>query len=91
MFKKTLLTPSVAKIGLTLVLLIVSAALWRAYVISHIGDTFPLGFPFVFFESWGPCRPGQNCAEGRWWALILDVMIWYIVSAVILARRSRQT
>jgi hypothetical protein len=86
-----LLTPSIAKIGLTLILLVVSAALWRAYIIAHIGDSFPFGFPFVFWESWGPCRPGENCAAGRWWALMLDIIIWYSVSAVILTRRSSQT
>lgn len=82
-----ILTPSIAKIVLTLLLFVVSSLLWRTYIISTISDTFPVGFPFAFWETWGPCQPGDNCASGNRLALLGDVAIWYIISAVILTRR----
>ena len=81
-----LITPSVAKISLTLFLVVVSGLLWRVYIVSRIGDSFPLGFPFVFWETWGPCRPGDDCALFKGWALVGDVVVWYIISAMILSR-----
>ena len=85
---KRLLKPTIFKIVLTLVLFYISGLLWRLYIISHLSDSFPFGFPVVFWESWGPCQPGQVCSAFWGWALLVDVLIWYIVSAVILTRRS---
>jgi hypothetical protein len=86
---ETMLRPTIFKTLLTLSLVYLSGALWRVYIISRIGDSFPFGFPFVFWETWGPCRPGDNCASFSWWALIGDIVIWYIISAVILTRGLR--
>jgi hypothetical protein len=76
------LKPSVLKIILTFALLIVSGWLWRMYVISTISDTFPQGFPLQFFLAWGPCQAGENCSEFNGLYLTLDVIFWYIVSAI---------
>jgi len=76
-----ILKPSLWKLLLALVLLYISSTLWRAYVISRISDTFPLGFPFQFYLSWGPCQAGQNCSESNWLFLVIDMILWYVVSA----------
>lgn len=78
--------PTLGKLMLTAGLLFASSALWRMYVISRISDTFPWGFPFQFYLAWGPCPPGQNCSEFNGLYLILDVILWYVVSAFLLDR-----
>jgi len=83
---KTILKPSVQKIISTLALLYISSVLWRAYIISTISDTFPMGFPFQFFLAWGPCQPGQNCSEFNWLYLVLDMLFWYVISAFAVDR-----
>jgi hypothetical protein len=83
---KSILKPNIWKIGLTLALFYISSTLWRAYVISLISDTFPLGFPFQFYLSRGPCQPGQNRSESNWLFLVFDMIIWYIVSAFAVDR-----
>jgi len=79
-YLKTLLKPTVLKIILTIVFLVLSSILWRGYVISTISDTFPWGFPLQFYLAWGPCQPDETCFDfnGLW--LMLDVAIWYLVS-----------
>jgi len=84
----SMLKPTIFKIVLTLFLFCISGLLWQLYIISRIGDSFPFGFPVVFWESWGPCQVGQVCSSFRGWALLVDILIWYIVSAVILTSRS---
>jgi hypothetical protein len=75
--------PNLWKIVLTGILFFLSSALWQVYVLLHLSDTFPAGFPFEFWVAWGPCPPGQNCSEFNGLNLILDLIIWYIVSAFI--------
>ena len=84
-----LLKPNLWKLVLTLALFLLSSAVWRAYVISHISDTFPLGFPFQFYLAWGPCPPGQTCSEFKGLFLILDFLVWYLVSALLVGRLRR--
>lgn len=43
--------------------------------------SFPVGFPFQFFLSWGPCQPGENCSEFNGLFLVFDIVIWYVVGA----------
>ena len=80
------LKPSLWKILLAAVLLYASSALWRAYVMARISDTFPHGFPFQFYLGWGPCPPGQSCSEFNGLFLLLDIVLWYIASALIVDR-----
>jgi hypothetical protein len=80
------LKPTLWKLLLTAGLLYASSSVWRAYVISRISDTFPHGFPFQFYAGWGPCPPGQNCSEFNGLFLLLDILLWYIVSAFIVDR-----
>jgi len=75
------LKPSFLKIVLFVAFFVLSSWLWSIYVISRISDTFPVGFPFQFFLSWGPCPPGENCSEFNGLYLVLDIVIWYVVGA----------
>ena len=79
----TFLKPNFWKIVLTFLLFFVSSAIWQVYVLSRISDTFPAGFPFEFFVAWGPCPPGETCSEFNGLFLILDLLIWYVISALI--------
>ena len=80
---RSFLKPNLWKIALTVILLYASSALWRAYIIRRISDTFPHGFPFQFYLAWGPCPPGEICFEVNWLFLVFDISIWYLVSAFI--------
>ena len=75
------LKPNLWKIIFTMILFYGSSALWRMYVIRRISDTFPRGFPFQYYLGWGPCPPGEICFEFNWLYLVLDVIVWYVVSA----------
>ena len=75
------LKPTLWKVIATIGLLYASSILWRAYVISRISDTFPMGFPFQFYLGWGPCPPGDICSEFNGIYLLLDVLIWYAAGA----------
>lgn len=85
------LRPSLWKILLTLTFLTLSSFLWRAYTISRISDTFPHGFPFQFYIGWGPCRPGEVCSEFNSTFLLFDLLIWYVVSALLTGRIQKRT
>jgi hypothetical protein len=81
-----ILKPTLWKVFLALVLVFASSAAWRIFVISRISDTFPMGFPFQFYLSWGPCPPGQICSEFHGIFLLLDLLLWYVVSAFVVDR-----
>ena len=83
---KNILKPSLWKIILTVILFYSSSLLWRTFVISRISDTFPRGFPFQYYLGWGPCPPGETCFEFNVLYLILDWIIWYLVSAFLVNR-----
>ena len=89
---KNFLRPSPLKIILAFVLFLSVSHLWRMYIISTISDTFPWGFPLPFYLAWGPCPPGEVCSEFNWLWLVVDIFVWYIVSAFIISlvkKRSR--
>lgn len=81
---KNFLRPSPLKIILAFTLFISTSYLWRIYIISTISDTFPWGFPLQFYLAWGPCPPGEICSEFNGLYLMLDIIIWYVVSAFII-------
>ena len=81
---KAIVQPSLLKIILALVLLVISSLIWRMYIISTISDTFPWGFPLQFYLAWGPCPPGEVCSETNFFFLILDLLFWYLVSGFAL-------
>ena len=83
---KTFLRPNPLKIILAFVLFVVTSYLWRMYILSTISDTFPWGFPLQFYLAWGPCPPGEICSEFNGFYFILDIIIWYVVSAFIISK-----
>ena len=87
---KHFLKPDLWKVFLTIVLVSVSSAAWRLFVMSRISDTFPMGFPLQFYVAWGPCQSGQNCSEFNALFLFLDLLFWYGVSAFIVDRRQKK-
>ena len=87
---KSLLKPDLWKIVLAAILFYASSALWRMYIITRISDTFPRGFPLQYYVGWGPCPPGESCFEFSWLYLILDIVIWYILSAWIVQQVRRK-
>jgi len=80
---KIFLKPSPLKIILTFSLFVAASYLWRLFVTSRMTDIFPLGFPLPFFLAWGPCPPGEICSDfnGLW--LVVDIIVWYVISAFI--------
>lgn len=82
----TFLKPNLWKILLAIVLFYSTSYLWRAYIMSRISDTFPRGFPFEYYMAWGPCPPGETCFEFNALYLILDLVLWYVVSAFLVER-----
>jgi hypothetical protein len=86
----TFLKPTVGKTILTWVLFLASSYLWRAYIISIISDTFPWGFPLQFYLARGPCPPGESCSEfnGLW--LVIDIAVWYVISAFVISMATKE-
>ena len=84
------LKPGLWKLILAFTLLVVSSILWRLYIISHISDTFPMGFPLQFYLAWGPCPAEQNCSESNGVFLIIDLLFWYVVSGFVVDRVRRK-
>jgi hypothetical protein len=80
---KVFLKPTFAKIVFAFALFLLSSWLWRMYVISRISDTFPHGFPLQFYLGWGPCPPGQVCSEFNGLYLVIDLLVWYVVGALL--------
>jgi hypothetical protein len=83
---RAILKPTLLKVILALVLLVLSSYLWRMHVIFTISDTFPWGFPLQHYMAWGPCPPGQICSEANLFSLILDAIFWYVVSGFLVSR-----
>ena len=45
-------------------------------------DYWASGWPLYYSESWGPCPPGAVCYKNNIFALIFDVVFWYLVLCV---------
>ena len=71
---------------LTVGLILVSSLLWRIYLTARVSDIFPWGFPFQFYLSWGPCPPDRICSEFHPFNLLLDFILWYLISAFVFRR-----
>lgn len=84
------LKPSLLKVIFTLALFVAASYLWRMYIISTISDTFPLGFPLQFYLAWGPCPPDGVCSEFNWLWLVVDIIVWYMIGALILNRLKKE-
>jgi len=85
-----ILRPTPLKIGLALLLFVLSAVLWRMYVVSTVTDIAVWGFPLPFSWTWGPCPPGEPCSETNTLFLILDLTFWYLLSGFLVSRLIRK-
>ena len=83
---KTILKPTLLKVIATLVLFAAFSWLWRNTVGLAIMDVSYYGVPWHYFVAWGPCQPGGNCSEFNGLYLTLDIIFWYIVSAILISR-----
>lgn len=70
--------------ALALALFATASLLWSLVDLSF--DSSAMGFPFSFYVRWGPCPHGLNCATFYNLYLILDLIIWYIISEFVLSR-----
>jgi hypothetical protein len=86
---KAVLKPTPLKIATALVIFLLVSYLWRLYFMSRVSDASPWGVPLPFYMTWGPCPPGETCSESNALFLFLDLLIWYIVSALLISRFRR--
>jgi len=82
---KTLFKPSLLKIAVAFVLFIVFSWLWQITFGLVIMDTSYYGVPLHYFVAWGPCQAGQNCSEFNVLYLALDIIFWYVISAILVS------
>lgn len=76
------LKPSLLKLITTLVLFFGLTWLWGYIGNLFIMDASFYGLPLTFFSVWGPCQVGQNCSEFNNVNFVLDIVFWYLVSAL---------
>lgn len=77
------LKPTLPKIITAGVLLGVTYVLQASWWNANFADYWAYGFPFPFYETWGPCEIDAVCRAFRWPRLLLDVAIWYLLAAVV--------
>ncbi len=80
---KNFLRSSLIYLILGVVLLFASSFIWQMLVGRLLVDTSFMGYPLHFYTAWGPCPPGQACAEFNFPYLILDLVFWLIVGAIL--------
>lgn len=58
---------------------------WLRYRLQarSISDLWSWGFPFAFYESWGPCPEPGTCRTLSWPLLLLDLVMWITIVASI--------
>jgi hypothetical protein len=85
--KESFLFPTPKKLILTAVLFFIFG--WIVYPItitSIITDWHPVGFPLTIRAS-GFCAPTFVCVEFNWFSLIIDILVWYTLSSVVIHKR----
>ena len=63
---------------------------YPAYRATGPTDFYPVGFPAII-RAGGFCPPDFVCVEFSWIPVIIDLAVWYLVSAIIvmLAKKIR--
>ena len=79
---KRFLKPDWRKIKFFIILLVIIflVDLIKSY---YTYDYWTWGIPFVFSRVWGPCPEGMKCGGSDFRFLILDIVILYIASLLI--------
>ena len=74
------LRPSIGKIVVTIVLLVLAHGV-QILIRAGITDYWVIGVPFHFQQTWGPClSPETVCRSFNWFLLIIDIIFWYLIS-----------
>jgi hypothetical protein len=85
--RASLFVPTPKKLVLTAIFFfLVGWIVWPAMITSIMTDWYPVGFPFAIHAE-GLCPPTYICVDFRWSALIIDVLVWYTVSAILINAR----
>ena len=79
------LKPDAARLVLAVGALAVSAFARYAFQAARIADLWSWGFPFAFYETWGPCPPGVTCRAFALAPLLADLLFWYVLSVMLVA------
>jgi hypothetical protein len=69
----------VVAIALSLVLFAVSSVMRFVIQAGRITDIWSWGFPFAFYEAWGPCPAPGTCQALNPLLLMLDTLVWVAV------------
>jgi hypothetical protein len=85
--KESFLIPSPSKFILAIALAYIFGWIIKPMTIL-VTDWYPVGFPFTVYAE-GFCLPSYICVEFRWIAFIINLVIWYILSAFIIHKRVR--
>lgn len=85
---KDFIKPTIGKIILTIVLLIVFGFLFWS-LLQTWTDLSVRGFPFIYYEKGiMPCSPSfPTCNDNIYFNifyLLLDLIIWYLISCIII-------
>ena len=81
------LWPTTRKLILAAALFFISGwVVWPTIIESQMTDWFPVGFPLVI-RAGGYCA--GVCVEFRWISLVIDGIVWYLVSALIIRAHIR--
>jgi len=87
--KNSFFFPTSPKLILAMVLFFVFGwIVWPTIITSLVTDWYPVGFPFTI-HAVGLCPPPGACIEFRSIALLLDGVLWYFISAIIVRARLR--
>lgn len=73
---------AIIKIVLGIILFVVVTFIHR--ITWQVLDYWELGWPLHFFKSWGPCSPGGICHSSNTFALVFDIVLWYLVLCLII-------
>ncbi len=85
--KESFLFPTPKKIILAVVLFFIFG--WIVYptiITSLMTDWYPVGFPLTI-RARGFCPPTYVCVEFSWFSLIIDILVWYTLSALVVHKR----
>lgn len=77
------LKPNLWNLLLTPVFFWLTSSVWSFLKGMFVMDASFFGFPLNYFTAWGPCQVGADCSETNNLNFFLDIVIWYVASAVL--------
>ena len=85
-FIKQFLGPSwkIAIIKIVLGILLFIVVTFIHTITWPVVDYWAYGWPLHFSESWGPCFLGEVCYNRNTFALVFDIVFWYLILCLII-------